>query len=98
MQSTFITSNAFSKAYRMYTRRVGYCIVPEVLETPLSVIQHHTLLTLDPVVQYGALEALKHEEDVETLVQTYRQRRDYTLENSTPFRTFGPCRRREAST
>jgi len=80
MQSTFITTNAFSKAYRMYTRRVGYCIVPEALETPLSAIQHHTLLTLDPVVQYGALEALKHEEDVEALVSAYRQRRDYTLE------------------
>ncbi len=80
MQSTFVTTNAFSKAYRMYTRRVGYCIVPEELETPLSVIQHHTLLTLDPVVQYGALEALQHEEDVEALVATYRRRRDYTLE------------------
>lgn len=54
--------------------------MPEALETPLSVIQHHTLLTLDPVVQYGALEALKHEEDVEALVSAYRQRRDYTLE------------------
>jgi len=80
MQSTFVTTNAFSEAYRMYTRRVGYCIVPEELETPLSVIQHHTLLTLDPVVQYGALEALQHEEDVEALVATYRRRRDYTLE------------------
>jgi aspartate aminotransferase len=80
MQSTFVTTNAFSKAYRMYTRRVGYCIVPEALETPLSVIQHHTLLTLDPVVQYGALEALKHEDDVKDLVAIYRKRRDYTME------------------
>jgi aspartate/methionine/tyrosine aminotransferase len=79
MRSTFVTTNAFSKAYRMYTRRVGYCIVPEELETPLSVIQHHTLLTLDPVVQYGALEALRHEGDVEALVAAYRGRRDYTL-------------------
>jgi aspartate/methionine/tyrosine aminotransferase len=80
MKSTFATTNAFSKAYRMYTRRVGYCIVPEELEIPLTVIQHHTLLTLDPVVQYGALEALKHEADVEALTATYRSRRNYTIE------------------
>lgn len=80
MKSTFVTTNAFSKAYRMYTRRVGYCIVPEELEIPLTVIQHHTLLTLDPVVQYGALEALKHEGDVEALTATYRSRRNYTIE------------------
>jgi aspartate/methionine/tyrosine aminotransferase len=80
MKSTFVTTNAFSKAYRMYTRRVGYCIVPEELEVPLTVIQHHTLLTLDPVVQYGALEALKHEGDVEALTATYRSRRNYTIE------------------
>ena len=80
MKSTFVTTNAFSKAYRMYTRRVGYCIVPEELEVPLTVIQHHTLLTLDPVVQYGALEALKHEGDVEALTATYRSRRNHTIE------------------
>lgn len=78
--STFITTNAFSKGYRMYSRRVGYAIVPDELVTPLTVIQHHTLLTLDPVVQYGAMEALKHQEDVRQLEATYRERRDYTLE------------------
>ncbi len=77
--STFITTNAFSKGYRMYSRRVGYAIVPDQLVTPLTVIQHHTLLTLDPVVQYGAIEALKHQDDVCLLEATYRERRDYTL-------------------
>ena len=69
-----------SKGYRMYARRVGYCILPDELVTPLTVIQHHTLLTLDPIVQYGAIEALKHEEDVEALTALYKSRRDYTLE------------------
>lgn len=79
-KSTFITTDAFSKGYRMYSRRVGYCIVPDELITPLNVIQHHTLLTLDPVVQFGAITALDYQKDVEHLVDLYRARRDYTLE------------------
>jgi len=80
LASTVVTTNAFSKAYRMYARRVGYCIVPDELVTPLTVIQHHTLLTLDPIVQYGAIEALKHQDDVARLTALYKGRRDYTLE------------------
>ncbi|EPR10465.1 pyridoxal phosphate-dependent aminotransferase [Ruminiclostridium papyrosolvens] len=79
-KSVFITTNAFSKAYRMYSKRVGYCIVPDELVDPLTVIQHHTLLTVDPVVQYGALTALDYPEEVEKLVELYRDRRNYTVE------------------
>ncbi|MEC0090199.1 pyridoxal phosphate-dependent aminotransferase [Paenibacillus macquariensis] len=80
-KSTFITTNAFSKGYRMYSRRVGYCIAPDELVTPLTVMQHHTLLTTDPVVQFGAIEALQHEEEVNILVELYRGRRNYTVES-----------------
>lgn len=79
-KSVFITTDAFSKGYRMYSRRVGYCIVPDELITPLTVIQHHTLLTLDPIVQFGAITALEHQSEVECLRGLYRGRRDYTLE------------------
>lgn len=79
-KSTFITTDAFSKAYRMYSRRVGYCIAPDELITPLTVVQHHTLLTVDPVVQYGAIAALDHQEEVVNLIKLYKARRDYTLE------------------
>jgi aspartate/methionine/tyrosine aminotransferase len=79
-RSTFITTNAFSKGYRMYARRVGYCIVPESLIEPLTVIQHHTILTVDPVVQYGAMAALELQSEVDELVSLYRDRRDYTVE------------------
>jgi aspartate/methionine/tyrosine aminotransferase len=78
-KSVFSTTDAFSKGYRMYSKRVGYCIVPDELVTPLSVIQHHTLLTVDPVVQFGAITALKHQEEVKTLCGIYKERRDYTL-------------------
>lgn len=78
-KSVFITTNAFSKAYRMYSRRVGYCIVPDEIVEPLTVIQHHTLLTVDPVVQFGAIAALEKQDEVEYLVKLYRDRRDYTM-------------------
>lgn len=78
-KSVFITTNAFSKAYRMYTKRVGYCIVPDELVEPMTVIQHHTLLTTDPVVQFGAIKALEMQGEVDQLVKIYKDRRDYTI-------------------
>ena len=80
-KSIFITTNAFSKAYRMYARRVGYSVVPDELIEPLTVIQHHTLLTVDPAVQFGAIAALERQSDVDELVALYRERRDYTMLN-----------------
>lgn len=77
-RSVFITTNAFSKAYRMYSRRIGYSIVPDELVEPMTVLQHHTLLTVDPVVQYGAIAALEREDEVCVLVNHYRERRNYT--------------------
>lgn len=79
-QSMFITTNSFSKAYRMYSRRVGWCIVPDELVTPMTVIQHHTLLTTDPICQFGATKALDYQDEVEHLRTLYKSRRDYTVE------------------
>ncbi len=79
-KSVFITTNSFSKGYRMYSRRVGWCIVPDELVTPMTVIQHHTLLTTDPVCQYGALKALDYQDEVDYIRNLYKGRRDYTLE------------------
>lgn len=78
--SSFILTNAFSKGYRMYSRRVGFCIVPNELVAPLTVIQHHTLLTADPVSQFGAISALKHTDEVKKLHDLYKSRRDYAIE------------------
>jgi aspartate/methionine/tyrosine aminotransferase len=79
-RSVFITTNSFSKAYRMYSRRVGWCIVPDDVITPMTVIQHHTLLTTDPICQYGAVKALDYQHEVDYLRALYKGRRDYTLE------------------
>jgi aspartate/methionine/tyrosine aminotransferase len=46
----------------------------------MTVIQHHTLLTTDPICQFGALKALDYQDEVEYLRMLYKSRRDYTLE------------------
>jgi len=79
-RSVFITTNSFSKAYRMYSRRVGFCIIPDKLITPLTVIQDHTLLTTDPICQFGAIKALDYQQEVECIRMLYKGRRDYTVE------------------
>lgn len=78
-RSPIVITNGFSKAHRMYSRRVGYAIVPTMLVEPLTVIQQHTLLTTDPVPQFGALAAIELEDDVRQLVHNYRSRRNYTV-------------------
>jgi aspartate aminotransferase len=77
-KTTFITTNSFSKAYRMYARRVGWAIVPDELVEPMTVMQHHTLLCTDPAMQFGGIEALKRQDEVKALVKLYGSRRDYT--------------------
>jgi aspartate/methionine/tyrosine aminotransferase len=78
-KSKFIITNSLSKGYRMYSKRVGWCLAPEELVTPLTVMQHHTLLTADPVVQFAAVEALNHSEDLDYLRKKYKERRDYVI-------------------
>lgn len=75
-----IITNGFSKGFRMYTKRVGYAILPEQLIMPMRIIQQHTLLTADPVNQWGMIEALKHLESPYELKCTYRDRAEYTFE------------------
>lgn len=79
-KSQFIITNSFSKAYRMYSRRVGWCVIPDWLIIPLTTIQHHTLLTVDPVEQLAGIEALKHPEELVIIRELYKKRRDYTIE------------------
>jgi aspartate/methionine/tyrosine aminotransferase len=72
-----IVTNSCSKGYRMYTKRVGWCVLPESLAVAMRIILQHTRLTVDPAVQYGAVEALRHPEEVEIVCATHRNRRKY---------------------
>jgi aspartate/methionine/tyrosine aminotransferase len=78
-RSPVVVTNAFSKGFRMYARRVGYAVVPREFVHPLTTMQDHTLLTTDPVPQFGALEALRHLDEVDALRRLYAGRRDYAM-------------------
>ena len=78
-----IVTNSFSKGYRMYTKRVGFAILPEELQRNLRVIQQHTLLCTDPAYQYGMIAALEDEESPAELTRVYRSRAEYTTERLT---------------
>jgi aspartate/methionine/tyrosine aminotransferase len=75
-----IVTNAFSKGYRMYSRRLGWLIAPDHIIKALTSILHHTRLTVDPVVQFGGVEALKHQDEVKALNQDHLHRWNYTVE------------------
>ena len=78
-----IVTNSFSKGYRMYTKRIGFALLPEELQVNLRVIQQHTLLCTDPCYQYGMIAALEDEESPEELTRIYRSRAEYTTERLT---------------
>lgn len=78
-----IVTNSFSKGYRMYTKRVGFAILPEELQRNLRVMQQHTLLCTDPCYQYGMIAALADEESPAQLTGVYRSRAEYTTQRLT---------------
>ncbi len=75
-----IVTNGFSKGFRMYTKRVGFAILPKELVSNLRVIQQHTLLCTDPCYQYGMIDALNDEASPRELTDLYRSRAEYTSE------------------
>ncbi|HTS95383.1 MAG TPA: aminotransferase class I/II-fold pyridoxal phosphate-dependent enzyme [Streptosporangiaceae bacterium] len=91
-RSPAVVTNAFSKGFRMYARRVGYAVVPGEFTHPLATMQDHTLLTTDPVPQYGAIEALRHPDEVDALRTLYAGRRDYAVKRLGEVRSVRPIR------
>jgi len=75
-----IVTNSFSKGYRMYTKRVGFAILPEELQRNLRVMQQHTLLCTDPCYQDGMIAALEDEESPRELNRLFRSRAEYTTQ------------------
>ncbi|HET9898383.1 MAG TPA: pyridoxal phosphate-dependent aminotransferase [Streptosporangiaceae bacterium] len=91
-RSPVIVTSAFSKGFRMYARRVGYAVMPARYVRALSIVQDHTLLTTDPVAQFGALEALRHLDEIESLRALYKTRRDYAMEKLSAASAVRPIR------
>jgi aspartate/methionine/tyrosine aminotransferase len=91
-RSPSVVTSGFSKGFRMYARRVGYAVVPMEFIQPLAAMQDHTLLTTDPVPQYGAIEALRHLDEVDALRMLYAGRRDYAVKRFAEVASVRPVR------
>ena len=73
-----IITNSFSKGYRMYARRVGWVLLPDHLIEKMTIVLHHTNLTVDPVAQFAAIEALRLPEEVKQINNDHYERWCYT--------------------
>ena len=85
-------TSTFAKGFRLRARGVGYAVVPAQYLPALSAISEHLLLATDPVPQLGALEALRHLDEVDSLCALYRKRRDYAEERLSGVATVRPIR------
>ena len=59
-----ILLNGFSKIYHLYTRRLGYAIVPLDIAEEFLRFHQHNLVCVDPVTQYAGLIALKNRDNL----------------------------------
>jgi aspartate/methionine/tyrosine aminotransferase len=75
-----IVTNGFSKGFRLYTKRVGYALLPDELVMPMRIVQQHTLLTADPVTQAAMVEALADLDGPRELARVYRRRAEYAFD------------------
>ena len=74
-----IVLNGFSKIHHMYTRRLGFAIVPDAFTGALLKFQQHTVVCVDPVTQFGGLISFKNkskliEEEIHAEVEEYARR------------------------
>jgi len=77
MKDRTILINGFSKAYAMTGWRLGYAAGNgEIIEAMMKIHQY-TMLCAPTVAQIAALEALKLEEEVEKMRDSYNQRRRF---------------------
>jgi aspartate/methionine/tyrosine aminotransferase len=74
-----IVTNGFSKGFRLYTKRVGFALLPDELVMPMRIVQQHTLLTHDPLTQLAMIEALQDLESPRELCAEYRKRAEYSF-------------------
>lgn len=87
MAERTIIINGFSKAYAMTGWRMGYVLGPSPVVALMMKIHQYAIMCTPTTSQYAALEAANNcDEDVETMVRAYNQRRRVMVEG---FRGMG---------
>lgn len=95
---SMVVLNGFSKIHHMYTRRLGYAIVPEALVGPMLRFQRHNVVCVDPVTQFAGLVSLQNKkqliaEEVKKEVALYQERltRSRNILADTPIDVLHPA-------
>jgi aspartate/methionine/tyrosine aminotransferase len=80
MKERTILLDAHSKTYAMTGWRMGYGICNKALAERMTKLMTNSVSHVTTFVQYGAIEALRgSQEEVEKMVETFRQRRDVII-------------------
>ncbi len=80
MQERTVVVNGFSKAYAMTGWRMGWACGPAPILKQMTKIHQFAIMCAPTTSQYAGVEALRNgDEDVETMRQSYDQRRRFVL-------------------
>ena len=78
--SNAIVLNGFSKLFAMTGWRLGYLIAPLELIRPIQKLQQNLFICANSFVQWGGVAALTQTHpEIEQMVSTYNQRRQYMI-------------------
>ena len=81
MRERTLLANSFSKGFAMDGWRIGYLVGPAALVEEITKAQLRTIVTATSFVQYGAVAALKHMDELfQPMMEEYRKRRDFVLD------------------
>ena len=73
--------NGFSKRYAMTGLRLGYLLFPKKLMPQIKILQQNLYICAPSISQYGALAALRgNQDEILKMKETYNQRREYLVE------------------
>lgn len=79
MKERTILINGFSKAYAMTGWRLGYACGPKEIIEQMVKIHQYAIMCAPTTSQYSAVEALKGDEDVKLMRESYNQRRRFLM-------------------
>jgi len=92
MKERTILLNGFSKAYAMTGFRIAYALGPKDIIAAMAKIHQYTIMCAPTMSQIAAIEALRQDDDVATMVDDYNRRRNVMVSGlrSIGFSCFEP--------
>jgi len=79
LSDDIIVIDGFSKVYAMTGWRLGWMVVPEELVRPVQIVAQNVFISPPTVSQHAALKAFDSVDEIHSMRETYRKRRDFLL-------------------